>query len=537
MTLEKRIDKWYQKLEKGELAHQDMLEDISVKLSAIARSIDHGIFPFMIATGFKYKSLNEVKADLGNRWYLNPTQFRNTRYLVRIYLFERMLRNTGYQTSKKTVKTLLNLLFGNNSDFQNKINSKMQEIWQNKNKFGTYEILDYLRDSLTVYERKRQGSVSTPVPLVREMIDQITIQDTDSVLDPACGNGTFLVVSHEKNQNAKYYGVDISPQRCYIAKYLAPWAEIWCADFLKKVFGMKKFDVIVGNPPFQKDTAKNSKIYPKFILNSLELLKNNGFLGFITPSAWLKRDALVLKAVRNMMKTIDILYINMDFSSQFQVGENICGFLVRNSKVIVTTKVINDGNIYNIDLSQNIDLIISNEDKLWRSIDDKFVKNNSPKIKWREDVHDHQNRLIEEGIISKHRNSEYRYPIYYTASQKQWANKLFGDKDSLKVTVNLSGYWFSYKNPSKYIRITRAMSGQNIMHINVASKQEGKNVKSFLSSKLYQFWILKTKTSGFNSGLSKLPDLGRNKIWTDKEIYDHFGLTKEEIAYIEETIK
>ena len=81
------------------------------------------------------------------------------------------------------------------------------------------------------------------------------------------------------------------------------------------------------------------------------------------------------------------------------------------------------------------------------------------------------------------------------------------------------------------------MSGQGVLHINCETREEAKSIKSFLSSKLYTFWVNSTKTSGFNTGLSKLPMLDSNKIWTDKELYTHFNLTQEEIDYIETSLK
>ena len=102
--------------------------------------------------------------------------------------------------------------------------------------------------------------------------------------------------------------------------------------------------------------------------------------------------------------------------------------------------------------------------------------------------------------------------------------------------INLSGHWHSKKTPWKYIRITRAMTGQGTLHINCKDKNQAKSVKSFLTSNLYHFWVNKVKTSGFNTGLSKLPMLDTNKIWTNKEIYNVFNLTQKEIEYIEKNI-
>lgn len=105
-----------------------------------------------------------------------------------------------------------------------------------------------------------------------------------------------------------------------IFKQLVPSvdANIICADTLslsddriKILFGLNRFDVIIGNPPFNSGGIKSSgikktrntkkgkgyeSIWPSFIWKekinkqfsgSLNILKPNGFLCFIHPSSWL----------------------------------------------------------------------------------------------------------------------------------------------------------------------------------------------------------------------------------------------------------
>ena len=72
----------------------------------------------------------------------------------------------------------------------------------------------------------------------------------------------------------------------------------------------------------------------------------------------------------------------------------------------------------------------------------------------------------------------------------------------------------------------------------VKDQIEADNVLSYLNSKLYNFLIITGKWSGFLNGklICSLPRLA-NKKWTDKAIYKHFGLTQEEIDYIEANVK
>ena len=49
-----------------------------------------------------------------------------------------------------------------------------------------------------------------------------------------------------------------------------------------------KFDVVLGNPPYQSNNNKSNKLWPSFIEKSISLLSENGYLGLVTPISWLR---------------------------------------------------------------------------------------------------------------------------------------------------------------------------------------------------------------------------------------------------------
>ena len=59
--------------------------------------------------------------------------------------------------------------------------------------------------------------------------------------------------------------------------------------------------------------------------------------------------------------------------------------------------------------------------------------------------------------------------------------------------------------------------------------------ESVFGSKLYKFYLENNKWSGFNPKeiIRSFPMLDFTRDWTDIEIYKHFGLTQEEIDYVE----
>ena len=144
------------------------------------------------------------------------------------------------------------------------------------------------------------GVISDSYDLLKEILSTramrraLNSNKCKRILVVAGGLGTEIDVLVE------LYGIDILDKIVYNEKYSHfcniikekyPQITILQNDFLKLEIDMK-FDVVV-NPPYQKDNIKNSKLYPAFYLKSYELLKDNGTIAFITPSAWLNHQFLI----------------------------------------------------------------------------------------------------------------------------------------------------------------------------------------------------------------------------------------------------
>ena len=113
------------------------------------------------------------------------------------------------------------------------------------------------------------GQYFTPRPLIRAMVDCIRPQIGETVCDPACGTGGFLLAAYDymKGQsldlskqeflnNKALHGVDNTPlvvtlasMNLYLHGIGTDRTPIKCDDSLEKV-PSTLFDVILANPPF-----------------------------------------------------------------------------------------------------------------------------------------------------------------------------------------------------------------------------------------------------------------------------------------------
>ncbi len=110
--------------------------------------------------------------------------------------------------------------------------------------------------------RKQLGAWYTPAELVDTVVDGAITHDfvrsrggrPIRILDPACGDGRFLVAAAERVHAAggivECVGSDLDSAAIDLARVALPDAELHHADALVRAWGRTPFDLVIGNPPF-----------------------------------------------------------------------------------------------------------------------------------------------------------------------------------------------------------------------------------------------------------------------------------------------
>lgn len=115
--------------------------------------------------------------------------------------------------------------------------------------------------------RKQIGAWYTPAWLVEYVVDQVLARVSSeaatareapiTVVDPACGDGRFLAaVRRRLGDRVVVTGVDIDPAALVAARtHLGDGAELILADALVYDWADRRFDVVIGNPPYLSQMA------------------------------------------------------------------------------------------------------------------------------------------------------------------------------------------------------------------------------------------------------------------------------------------
>jgi type I restriction-modification system DNA methylase subunit len=256
---------------------------------------------------------------------------------------------------------ILSLLDGDNN-LWSKINDRI--------KIGSK--MDYIKDVVLMLrefvkvgevEKKKYGEVMTPLDLVKDMLNTLP-EDVWSNpnlkwLDPANGTGPFpIMVIYKLMNGLKYWEPDEEKRYKHIVENMIYTCELqdknvflWlCAvdpkdeyttntywgsfleegfdKHMKEVWNVEKFDIVIGNPPYQIDGATgDNKLYLKFISKILN--NDNRYLLFVTPKKVIENFTSP-KNRDYITKKINFIKLSIDTPSLYfnNIGSSFCYFLI-----------------------------------------------------------------------------------------------------------------------------------------------------------------------------------------------------------------
>ena len=373
--------------------------------------------------------------------------------------------------------------------------------------------------------------------------------------DNVQGNIIFEQIEHIwLNSKCKYCGAsqEVYDRDDALEKHAYQFIH---TDKPEKIFNMK-FDVIIGNPPYQlSDGSGNGAgavpIYQKFVQQAKKLSPR--YLCMIIPSRWFSggrsldefRDEMLND--KSLTKVVDFFDSNSCFPG-VDISGGVCYFLWEKDKkkdCEITTIVGGQKSVMErplLESSINTFIRFNEAIEIFRKISERKEKAfnkiiSSAKPFGLRTFFEGRNEPFKDSV-KIHTNKGIRYineneilqNVSWVKEHKVYISYAYGERGAFPYLVIGKPF---IGEPNSCCTETYLVIG----HFQDNEKCE--NVISYMTTKFFRFLVLLKKNTqhATKSAYSFVPIQDFDESWTDEKLYKKYGLTSEEIEFIESMIR
>lgn len=325
----------------------------------------------------------------------------------------------------------------------------------------------------------------------------------------------------------------------------------------ERIFNMK-FDVVVGNPPYQLGSdggTRDIPIYHYFVEQAKKLRPR--YTTMIIPSRWmasglgLSEFRQTMLSDRHIRKLIDYPVANEVFPG-VEIKGGVCYFLwdrdsagdcdvttIRGDDIVGPTKrVLSENDVFVRD-SRSLAILRKILKVPSKSITDILAVDKE--FGWTSNFSDFHTKEAKGDI-----------PLFYITKGKRgkgWIKRKEVAKsqhliDTWKVLIPQAGSDGGKRLPDPVLG-TPAIVGspsvctQSFLFFYVKSEKSAKSVESYINTRFFRFLVSLRKITqhATRSTYTWVPQQTWDRIWTDEALYKQYGLSKEDINFIESRIK
>lgn len=314
--------------------------------------------------------------------------------------------------------------------------------------------------------------ICTPMECVKKMIDYIPENfwsESVKVLDPCSGNGNFGAYCATKTHIDNIWFNEINPRRLNNSISLINPKNVSQMDalFIDKLDGIG-WDLIVANPPYSGGGNKNKSLSNLFIEKSIKLLKDKGYLCFITPNNWMTYNTKN-PTLKSLLGEGSFLVIDNDAKKYFPgVGSSFTIFIWQKGVHDNKTKVVNNYIIQDIQedivISKDLNFIplyISNE---VLSIIQKVVYKERNNFHYRCDLHN----FTQKSKLSDTKDDVFKYETIHTVRKTRFSIIKQDIYNSYLIIIPLSTYYVPYIRTE--VNVTQSVGYIECNALNKANK-------------------------------------------------------------------
>lgn len=322
--------------------------------------------------------------------------------------------------------------------------------------------------------------------LVQEILDQLPksvwISATTTFFDPAIGGGQFVTAIEQRLRDAghsdenianRVFGYEDNQMRINFAvnKHTLK-GNYSVRKFLEEKIDMK-FDVVVGNPPFQKNDNDAARwvLWTEFVKKAKEL---GTHVAMVTP------QSITSPGMINLIQN-NCEVLNIDVSKHFNVGSTFCYFVLNTEKTTSNTIIITDSEKINRDITSVPFLPNRINDETLEQLDFLVARNSRT---WRRgELHTSKKSLF---------SDSGKYKVMHTNAQELATDHEHENRTKIRVAVSLSGY-------PKFVVIQNQYVSQACFWTEFQTLDEANQFAEECNGELIQSIMNNFKWSGWNS--------------------------------------
>lgn len=393
----------------------------------------------------------------------------------------------------KPTKTVQETIFGEDIDISN-YKSNLKYIG-NYSLERTIEYYDKLNNDESHYNSN--DDICTPMNCVKVMIEYLPTdlwQKKDlKILEPCAGNGNFGAYCKFKTDINNIWFNELNIKRFENCKKLLKPKNIRHDDFfcLDNEWA-NDFDLIVANPPYSGGGNKNQSLSNKFIEKSIDMLKDNGFLCYVTPNNWMTYNSNNT-TLKKLLKEGSFLVIDNDVKKYFPgIGSSFTIIVwqknVFDNKTLVINSYLKKDIQKNVSIPNNLKFIPLYISQNVINIIPKVISDKRNNFDYRCDLHN----FTQKAFLSDTQNEIFKYRTIHTMRKTRYAKKKQDIYDKWIIVVPLSTYYIPVIEHNTNIT-------QSVGYIPFESKIEAENYLKNIIKPEYKLLVHLTRYGNFNN--------------------------------------
>jgi len=293
---------------------------------------------------------------------------------------------------------------------------------------------------------KTNGEVFTPKELINEMLDKLPEKVWENSelkwFDPAVGTGQFMISVYRRLMTGLQKEIHNKAKRKnHILENMLYMSELDEQNYLecKKIFGndcnifkgstlehsnqefkfaeqfgISKFDVIVGNPPYNDNSGNTGtahQLWTHFVRRSInDWLNENGHLSFVNPSGWRQPD----NPIGKLIKDNNLIYLEIhnekDGKKIFNANTRYDWYVLQKTKNYTHTVVKDQTGVVSTINIRNWPFI---PNYLFTEIQQLIDSDEKINLVFSASAY-HTSK----SWISHHKTEQFKYPVVYSVNRK-----------------------------------------------------------------------------------------------------------------------